>query len=64
MTPEEINKRIEETESAYQRQLNLSGKKGYDHTLTEHLKKDLDWLQEQRKVLLPTEQNNEGINNY
>jgi hypothetical protein len=48
MTLEELESRIQAVEMSYERQLNLSGKAGYDHSLTLALKKDLDFLHEQR----------------
>jgi hypothetical protein len=36
--------------SSYERQLNLSGKPGYDATLTINLKKDIQILEEQREL--------------
>jgi hypothetical protein len=48
MNLEQIEMRIAEVTASYQRQLTLSGKSGYDHSLTEFLKKDLDWLREQK----------------
>jgi len=47
MTQSEIEKRITEVETSYQRQLALVGKPGYDPILTEFIKKDLDWLRQQ-----------------
>jgi len=43
--------RIQAVEVSYERQLNLSGKSGYDHSLVLALKKDLDFLYEQRNLL-------------
>lgn len=43
-----IEQRILEVETSYQRQLSRSGKPGYDHSLTEYLKRDMDWLREQK----------------
>ena len=51
MTLQHIEKRITEVEASYQRQIALAGKNGYDHTLTVFLKKDLDWLLEQKRNL-------------
>ncbi len=51
MTTQQIETRIREVETSYQRQLNLAGKPGYDHSLTEVLKKDLDWLLEKKNNL-------------
>jgi hypothetical protein len=51
MTTQQIEIRITEVEASYQRQLNLAGKPGYDHALTEILKKDLDWLREKKNNL-------------
>lgn len=48
MTLDELESRIQAVETSYERQLNLSGKAGYDHSLTLALKKDLDFLYEQR----------------
>ncbi len=41
-----------EVEASYRRQLSLLGEKTYDPKLTEFLKKDLDWLQEEKRNLL------------
>ncbi len=37
-------------EASYQRQLSLAGRPGYDPQLTMQLKKDLDWLNEQKNL--------------
>ena len=42
----EVRKRA--IEASYQRQIDLAGKPGYDPQLTVQLKKDLDWLNEQK----------------
>jgi hypothetical protein len=55
LTPSEIEKRVSEVETSYQRQLALAGKAGYDPTLTESLKKDLKWLLEQRIKISATQ---------
>jgi hypothetical protein len=46
-----IEDRIAELMISYQKQLDKSGKPGYDHTLTEYLKKDLNWLQKEKNKL-------------
>ncbi|MFT3701112.1 MAG: hypothetical protein QM802_02020 [Agriterribacter sp.] len=51
MTIETLELRIQAVEQSYERQLNLSGKSGYDHSLTLALKKDLDFLYQQRNSL-------------
>lgn len=51
MTLETLESRIQAVEMSYERQMNLSGKAGYDHSLTLALKKDLDFLYEQRSHL-------------
>jgi len=51
MTPQSLELRIQAVEVSYERQLNLSGKSGYDHSLTLALKKDLDFLYEQKNLL-------------
>ncbi|HMH32463.1 MAG TPA: hypothetical protein VK543_05505 [Puia sp.] len=51
MTVREIEQRITEVEMSYQRQLALVGKPGYDPTLTDFIKKDLDWLLGQKSNL-------------
>jgi hypothetical protein len=56
---EEIEKRIAAVEASWQRQLALSGGRGYDPKLTESLKKDLDWLEEEKRTLI--EFQNRGI---
>jgi hypothetical protein len=48
---DEIEQRIADVESSYKRQLTLTGRIVYDPVLTELLKKDLDWLHEQRTIL-------------
>jgi hypothetical protein len=49
MTLEMIDKRIDEVQFSYQKQ--LATRQKYDHTLTEFLKKELDWLREQRRLI-------------
>ena len=49
--PSVIEARKRAIEASYQRQLDLAGKPGYDPQLTIQLKKDLDWLTEQKKAL-------------
>jgi hypothetical protein len=39
-----------DVKSSYERHLNLSGKPGYDALLTINLKKDIQILEEQRKL--------------
>jgi hypothetical protein len=46
--PAVIEARKRAIEASYQRQLDLAGKPGYDPKLTIELKKDLDWLNEQK----------------
>jgi hypothetical protein len=46
--PSVIEARKRAIEASYQRQLDLAGKPGYDPKLTIELKKDLDWLNEQK----------------
>ena len=48
LTRDDIEQRILSVEASFQRLLNLAGKPGYDHSLLLALKKDLDWLKEQR----------------
>lgn len=53
LTREEIEQRLVSVEASFQRLLNLVGKPGYDQSLALALKKDIDWLKEQRERLLP-----------
>ena len=46
--PSVIEARKLAIEASYQRQLDLAGKPGYDPKLTIELKKDLDWLNDQK----------------
>lgn len=46
--PSIIEARKRAIEASYKRQLDLAGKPGYDPKLTIELKKDLDWLNEQK----------------
>jgi hypothetical protein len=46
--PSIIEDRKRAIEASYQRQIDLAGKPGYDPQLTVQLKKDLDWLNEQK----------------
>lgn len=48
LDPSVIEDRMRAIEASYQRQLGLAGKPGYDPQLTVELKKDLDWLKEQK----------------
>jgi len=48
LNPEILANRIAELTRAYQRQIEKAGQPGYDPTLTELLKKDLSWLQNQQ----------------
>jgi hypothetical protein len=48
LDPSIIEDRKRAIEASYQRQLDLAGKPGYDPQLTDQLKKDLDWLEEQK----------------
>jgi hypothetical protein len=57
MSLSEIEQRILDAETSYQRQLTHAGKPRYDHSLTEYLKKDLDWLREQRDRLHESQNN-------
>ena len=43
-----MNERLEAMKASYRRQLGLAGKPGYDPQLTIQLKKDMDWLLEQK----------------
>jgi hypothetical protein len=45
-----LDKKMLDIKSSYERQLNLSGKPGYDAMLTINLKKDIQILEEQRKL--------------
>ena len=45
-----LDKKMLDVKSSYERQLNLSGKPGYDALLTINLKKDIQILEEQRKL--------------
>jgi hypothetical protein len=45
-----LDKKICDIKTSYERQLNLSGKPGYDVMLTINLKKDLQILGEQKKL--------------
>jgi hypothetical protein len=45
-----LDKRVLDVKTSYERQLNLSGKPGYDAMLTISLKKDIQILEEQRKL--------------
>jgi hypothetical protein len=56
MNMQEIEKRIMEVEASYQRQLSLLGGKTYDPKLTEFLKKDLNWLQKEKRNLFELQQ--------
>jgi hypothetical protein len=49
--PSVIEARKRAIEASYQRQLDLTGKPGYDPQLTIELKKDLDWLTQQQNTL-------------
>jgi hypothetical protein len=44
LDPSIIEERRRAIKASYQRQIDLAGKPGYDPLLTENLKKDLDWL--------------------
>lgn len=57
LTREDIEQRIISVEASFQRLLNLVGKPGYDQALALALKKDLDWLKEQRDRLPLTPNN-------
>lgn len=48
LNPEILAHRIDELTRAYQRQIEKAGQPGYDPALTELLKNDLNWLQDQR----------------
>ena len=48
LNPEILAHRIAELTRAYQRQIDKAGQPGYDPALTELLKKDLTWLQDQK----------------
>ena len=45
-----LDKKMLDVKSSYERQLNLSGKPGYDVLLTINLEKDIQILEEQRKL--------------
>jgi hypothetical protein len=45
-----LDKRMLDVKTSYERQLNLSGKPGYDAMLTINLKKDIQILEEKRKL--------------
>jgi hypothetical protein len=53
LDPLVLEDRLCAVEASYQRQLLLAGKPGYDPQLTIQLKKDLDWLREQKSALTP-----------
>jgi len=53
LNPEILSQRIAELTRALQRQIDRAGQTGYDPTLTELLKKDLDWLQNQQETEPP-----------
>jgi hypothetical protein len=53
-TLSEIETRIAQVEASYNRQVALAGKNGYDHSLTELLKKDLEWLREKKALMEET----------
>jgi len=48
LDPAVIDARKRAIEASYRRQLDLAGKPGYDPKLTVELKKDLDWLNDQK----------------
>jgi len=48
LDPQILAQRIAELTRAYQRQVEKAGQPHYDPALTELLKKDLNWLQEQK----------------
>ena len=54
MNLHDIENRITEVEASYERQLALAGRNGYDPALTAFLKKDLDWLRDQKNSILGT----------
>jgi hypothetical protein len=47
ISKDSLEKRRSAIQASFDRQLSLAGKPGYDPLLTENLKKDLDWLQEE-----------------
>ncbi|HEY4154164.1 MAG TPA: hypothetical protein VGM24_02025 [Puia sp.] len=49
LNPEILAQRIAELTKAYQRQVDKAGHPEYDPALTELLKKDLTWLQDQQE---------------
>jgi hypothetical protein len=49
LNPEILAKRIAELTQAYQRQIDKAGQPQYDPALTELLKKDINWLQDQQE---------------
>ncbi|MEO6963538.1 MAG: hypothetical protein ABIY90_16320 [Puia sp.] len=48
LNPEILAQRITELNQAFRRQMEKAGQPGYDPTLTDLLKKDLDWLNNQQ----------------
>jgi len=53
LNPAVLEDRLLAIEASYRRQLSLAGKPGYDPQLTLQLKKDLDWLREQKNEMDP-----------
>ncbi|HEY4937075.1 MAG TPA: hypothetical protein VII44_10870 [Puia sp.] len=45
-----LDKKMLDVKTSFERQLNLSGKPGYDAMLTINLKKDFQILEEQKKL--------------
>ncbi|MDP4129526.1 MAG: hypothetical protein Q8939_05140 [Bacteroidota bacterium] len=48
LNPEILAQRIAELNQAFRRQMEKAGQPGYDPALTDLLKKDLDWLNNQQ----------------
>ncbi len=46
-----LDEKMRDVKTSYERQLNLSGKPGYDAMLTINLKKDFQILEEQKKLV-------------
>jgi hypothetical protein len=56
ISKDSLEKRRSAIQASFDRQLSLAGKPGYDPLLTENLKKDLDWLQEEiNRIEVPRE---------
>ncbi|HSZ32623.1 MAG TPA: hypothetical protein VK772_04890 [Puia sp.] len=56
ISKDSLEKRRSAIQASFDRQLSLAGKPGYDPLLTENLKKDLDWLQEEiNRINIPSD---------